>query len=167
MKMAIKRIQRFNGFSLVEVMVAILILLIAVMGTSGYRYYAALDARKADMQVTAARVALMLCESWKGLKGDGNYEPTNYFGSELQLVEIEDHYGTYTLPDGFTALGRYQATLNNLPCYITMCWKDVASELRALNIVVNWSQQAFYNQSYNSSDDISEKSFRLTTYIQT
>lgn len=66
--MSIGRIKHSKGFSLIEVMVAILILSIAVIGTSGYRYYTALDARKADMQATAARVALMLCESWGGLK---------------------------------------------------------------------------------------------------
>ncbi|MHC4395170.1 MAG: type IV pilus modification PilV family protein [Planctomycetota bacterium] len=167
--MSITRKKHSNGFSLVEVMIAILILSVAVIGASGYRYYAALDARKADMQMTASRVALMLCESWRGLNGDQNYDPTNYFGSELQLVAIEDHYGT-TSPGGFNMLGRYQATLNNLPCYITMSWADVASGLRALNVVVDWSQQTDPdNQSVimYGGDSLNKKTFKLTTYTQT
>jgi len=165
--MSIGQIKHSKGFSLIEVMVAILILSIAVIGTSGYRYYTALDARKADMQATAARVALMLCESWRGVKGDENYDPASHFGSELQITTIDDSDVTYVAPSGFTVLGYYQILLNNFPCHMTMSWQDVASGLRALNIIVTWPQQTFYNQSYVSSDDISEKSFRLTTYIQT
>jgi len=56
-----------RGMTLVETLVAITILLIALIGTSTFRYNAALDGRKADAQTTAARIALMFCESWKGI----------------------------------------------------------------------------------------------------
>lgn len=165
--MSVKRIKRSKGFSLVEVMVAILILSVAVIGASGYRYYAALDARKADMQMTAARLALMLCESWRGLKGDENYDPANHFGSDLQIVTIEQYSGTYVAPSGFNTLGTYRVTLNNLPCQMTMSWRDVASGLRALNVIVGWPQQTSSGQTYIfQSDNINEKSFVLTTYTQ-
>jgi len=165
--MSTGRIKHSKGFSLIEVMVAILILSVAVIGTSGYRYYTALDARKADMQATAARVALMLCESWRGVKGDENYDPTSHFGSELQITTIADSDIIYVAPNGFTALGYYQILLNNFPCHMTMSWQDVSSGLRALNVIVAWPQRASYNQSYVLSDDTSEKTFRLTTYVQT
>ena len=51
-------------------MVAVTILLIALIGTSTFRYAAALDGRRAGTQTTAARVALTLCESWRGVKGN-------------------------------------------------------------------------------------------------
>lgn len=165
--MSIGRIKHSKAFSLVEVMAAILILSVAVIGTSGYRYYTTLDARKADMQATAARVALMLCESWRGVKGDENYDPTTHFGYELQITTIDDSDIIYAAPNGFTALGYYQILLNDFPCHMTMSWQDVSSGLRALNVIVSWPQRASYSQSYVLSDDISEKTFRLTTYIQT
>jgi len=165
--MSTGQIKHSKGLSLIEVMVAILILSVAVIGTSGYRYYTALDARKADMHATAARVALMLCESWRGVKGDENYDPTIHFGYELQITTIADSDIIYAAPNGFTALGYYQILLNDFPCQMTMSWQDVSSGLRALNVIVAWPQRASYNQSYVLPDDISEKTFRLTTYVQT
>ena len=43
----------------------ITILLIALIGTSTFRYAAALDVRRADAHTTAARIALALGESWR------------------------------------------------------------------------------------------------------
>ena len=67
--MHIKRSKSTAAFTIVEIMEAMVILLIAMIGASGYRYYAALDARKAAMQATAARIGLLLCESWRGVEG--------------------------------------------------------------------------------------------------
>ena len=52
--------------TLIEIMVAILVLLIAALGTSGVRYHTELNVRKAEAQIAVARVRSLLCESWRG-----------------------------------------------------------------------------------------------------
>jgi type II secretory pathway pseudopilin PulG len=61
------------GLTLVEVMVAIVVVVIAVIGATGYQYHSVLDARKADVQITAARLSSMLLYDWKGSGGGSGY----------------------------------------------------------------------------------------------
>lgn len=58
-----------SGLTLIEIMVAIVVIIVGVLGAVMYRYGAALDARKADVHVGASRVALLILEGWKGAAG--------------------------------------------------------------------------------------------------
>ena len=145
-----------RGFSLVSVMIAIVIILAALVGTSNFRYFSTLDAKKAAAKITASRIGLMLCENWRGIGGVETYDPSTSLGSALTIT-------TSTGPakaDDFTLLGSYTVTVNGANYYITLSWKDVSTGLRALNIVVTWAQR---DQGTSSLDD-ADKSFRLTTY---
>ena len=144
------------GMSLVEIMVSIVVLLAAIIGTSNLRYYAALDARKAAARIAAARIALMLCESWRGVQGAETYDPAAHLGADLAVTESAGP----DKPEDFTLLGSYKVVLDGINYYTTLSWKDVSSGLRALNIVVSWAQR---DQGESSIDD-TDKSFRLTTY---
>lgn len=157
--MAVKHFQRFKGALLLEVMIAILLLSVAVLGAAGYRYYATLDARKSNLQVAAARTALLLCESWRGVEGTETYDPVAYFGSELTITY---DYGPVA-PGGFTTLGSYAVTLDGVNYYLTLSWKDVSAGLRALNVVVSWQQRP--SGEYDGYW-YADKSFKLTTYTQ-
>lgn len=156
--MAVKRAKSAAAFTLVEVMITVLILSVAVIGASSYRYYAALDARKAAVQATAARMGLTLCESWRGLGGTETFDPIAYFGSSLTISAI----GQSIEPDDatFTLLGGYTVVSEGVNYYAVLSWKDVSTELRALNIVVAWPQRG---QAASSIAD-ADKSFKLTTY---
>ncbi|MHC4629011.1 MAG: hypothetical protein ACYTDV_18685, partial [Planctomycetota bacterium] len=66
-----------SAVSLVEVMTAIAILFVAVVTTSQFRYYAAMDDRKADVQITAARLASMFLHGWKGTGGYSGFGKYN------------------------------------------------------------------------------------------
>jgi len=145
-----------RGFSLVSIMIAIAILLAALIGTSNFRYFSALDAQKATARITAARIGLMLCESWRGLGGVDTYDPATYFSSALTITQSAGP----DKPEDFTLLGSYTVTLNGANYYITLSWKDVSTGLRALNIVVAWAQREQGQSSLNDAD----KSFKLTTY---
>jgi hypothetical protein len=137
-------------------MIATVILIAALIGTSNFRYYVTMDAQKASAKITAARIGLMLCESWRGLKGTETYDPAAYFGSALTITP-----GTGPdKPVDFTLLGSYTITLNGANYYITLSWKDVSTGLRALNIVVTWAQREQRTSSLNDAD----KTFKLTTY---
>ena len=145
-----------RGFSLVSIMTAIVIILVALIGTSNFRYYTALDAQKAAEKINASRIGLMLCENWRGLGGAETYDPATYFGSDLIITQSAGP----AEPDDFTLLGSYTVTLNSANYYITLSWKDVSAGLRALNVIVAWTQRPQGVSSLNDAD----KSFKLTTY---
>ena len=170
--MTAKRLRFASAFSLVEVMLATLILSIAVIGASGYRYYAAMDARKAAMQGTAARIALLLSESWRGVNGSENYDPTAHL-SDLTIVQstesefsMSHSIAASAVSTGFTPLGLYMVSLNDVNYRVVMSWKDLSTGLRALNIVVAWplryKQTTDITASYTSWDVY--KLFKITTY---
>ncbi|OHB62836.1 MAG: hypothetical protein A2168_09565 [Planctomycetes bacterium RBG_13_50_24] len=151
-----------RGMSLVGTMVAVTILLIALIGTSSFRYNAALDGRKAKAQTTAARIALMLCESWGGINGDAAFNPTGLCGSNLSIVTLDANLDK---PLDFNLLGSYTVVLKtddsyNINYYATLSWKDVQPGLRALNVIVAWAQRDLGINGIAGAD----KSYRLTIY---
>jgi hypothetical protein len=144
-------------------MVAVVILLIALIGTSSFRYCAAMDARKADAQTMAARVALMLCESWRGINGDVTYDPVAHLGTNLDISQSATGPAK---PSDFTLLGSYVVDLDDVhdvTHYATLSWKDVQPRLRALNVTVAWAQRG---PDGNGNETV-DKSFRLTIYTAT
>lgn len=154
-----------RGASLVSTMVAVVILIIALIGTSSFRYSAALDGRKANAQTTAARIALMLCESWRGINGDVNFDPGQLGGSNLDISMLDADLDT---PLDFNLLGSYAIVLNtndsyNIEYYASLSWKDVQPGLRALNVVVAWAQQ---DRGVDGVQGV-DKTFSLTIYTQT
>ncbi len=151
-----RKIRCRRGFSLVSVMIAIVIILAALIGTSNFRYYSTLDAQKAAAKITAARIGLMLCENWRGIGGVETYDPATSLGSALTITASTGP----DKPEDFTLLGSYTITVNEAHYYITLSWKDVSTGLRALNIIVAWAQRTQGVSSLNDAD----KSFKLTTY---
>jgi prepilin-type N-terminal cleavage/methylation domain-containing protein len=173
------------GVSLIEVMIATVILAVAIIGASGYRYYTTVDARKSADKVTAARIALMLCESWRGAKGSLTFDPVVHFTPELKVIQIEGPSDT----GGFGAsswesalLGAYTVHLNGANYIAALRWKDVNTKLRTLSIEVSWNQRRSDSDytgnktCYQGGETLSSpetdystfatnKSFRLTTYI--
>ena len=145
-----------GGFSLIDVMVAAVVLAVAVVGTSSFRYHSSLDCRSAERHTAAARAALLLSESWRGTGGDEAYDPVSYLSSE---VAIEAGDGP-DAPDGYTALGSYEVTVNGTVCYTTLAWKDGDDGLRELNVQLMWSQRGQGDEGIGEAD----KSFALTTY---
>ena len=151
-----RKIRCRSGFSLVSIMIAITILIAALIGTSNFRYYSALDAKKATAKITASRIGLMLCENWRGLGGIETYDPVEYLSPDLTITTSTGP----TKPADFTLLGSYTVTVNNDNFFVTLSWKDVSTGLRALNIIVSWAQRVQGTSTLNDAD----KSFRLTTY---
>ena len=152
------------GVTLIEVMVVTVILTISVLGASGYRYYSVLDARKAAKQNSGARVALLLCENWRG-RGTARtttYDPTSHLGSDMTITASS--LGP-AAPAGFTLLGRYEIGVNGARYWATLAWKDEAGlpGLRTLNVVVAWAQGR--EDSTNAGTPVMDKTFRLTTYM--
>jgi Tfp pilus assembly protein PilV len=143
---------------LIEIMLAIAILAIAVVGASSYRYYSTLDARRADMRSTSARIGMLLCENWRGLNGDATYDPVARLGSQLDISEVS--LGGSLSYAGFTPLQTYVVVVDDINYYVALSWRDVNAGLRALNVVVAWAQRDQGSASVYDAD----KTFKLTTY---
>jgi len=156
--MTVKKLKSTDGFTLVEIMTAIVILSVVIIGTSGYRYYAALDARKAEMQTAASRIGVLLCESWRGVKGTTTYNPVTQF-SPLLAISVNTQFPASGYKDvSFTLLGIYNVSMNNTNYCAILSWKDITTGLRALNIVIVWPLQNGYLQGNGYGP------FELTTY---
>ncbi|MHC4477500.1 MAG: hypothetical protein ACYTEL_17775 [Planctomycetota bacterium] len=153
-----KRLRRLKAMTLIEVMEAILVLAIAILGACGYRYHSALDAKRADMNATAARIGMLMCESWRGAAGSGTYDPVAELGSELTIssMSLSAQFGA----SGFTTLGGYLVTVEGINYYAALAYSDVNSGLRALNVIVGWAQR---DEGAATPAD-ADKLFKLTTY---
>jgi len=160
--MAVKQLKCGRGFTLVEVMVATVVLLVAVLGASLFRYQAVFGVRKADLRTTAARTALMLCESWRGTNEPNSFDPMQLASGDANCVlAIESSYVSLEVPSGFTVLGIYSIIINDVDYCAVLSWKDVSSGLRALNVIVGWNQRDTGTGDYMYPD----KLFKLTTYV--
>ena len=157
-----------SGSTLISSLIAVAIILIALIGTSNFRYYTALDSRRATAQTEAARIALLLCESWRGIQGELSYDPIPVISSDLMIANSEGPEA----PDGFTALGSYLIQLGSnlqedneyhISYYTTLSWQDIQPGLRALNVNVAWAQRDLSVGGFDSAD----KSFTLTIYTIT
>jgi len=146
-----------SGISLIETMNAIAILSITLIGVSGYRYCSMLDARKADAYIASARIGYLLSESWRGMQGYEAYDPVAHLGAGMTITASEGP----DAPGGYTVLGSYEIVLNDITFYATLSWKDLSSNLRALNTILVWAQRTHEQHSIDDSD----KSFELTTYV--
>jgi len=164
--MALNRAKSRAAITLVEVMVTVVIVALAVLGASGYRYYLALDARKAALERTGVRVALLLSESWRGQGFDliPTYDPTVCSASDVKIA------ASVTGPDyplGFTPLGRYEVVVNgDYRYWASLSWKDYegGTGLRVLNTVVAWFPRSVGAEVRGVGLD-GAKSFKLTTYV--
>jgi len=176
----VKRVKSAAAFTLVEIMLSVAVLLVAVIGASGYRCYAGLDARKAKTHITAARIALLLSESWRGVKGSETYDPVLHLSPDLSITAntmYQFDSTSYVIigsaaAEGFTPLGIYTVVSNNANdvYYATLSYKDVSTGLRALNVVVAWPQAGqrapTTSVSKTTGATVGYKLFKLTTYTE-
>ena len=156
---AFKAQRRFRrGFSIIEAIVAMLVVAIAVIGTISLRYQSSIDAKKAEVAMPASRLALMMVETWRGFAGSETFDPVNSLNSDITI----ENNGGPTAPGGFTLLGTYKVQLNNVEYYTALSYKDINADLRALNVQVEWEQKGAEQATANESD----KSFALTVYVE-
>ncbi len=113
-----------SGLTLIEVMVAITVIVIGVLGAMMYRYHSALDARKADIKIGAARVGLLLLEDWKGRHGITL--PSDIVETDLNVTGSGGNY-TVTLGGGTGAT--YNAILTTTPDSLDGSMKELRVEV--------------------------------------
>ncbi len=123
---------------MVEIAIFVVVLTIAVIGASGYRYFSTLSIRKSDTEITAGRTATLLVESWKGVRGISTYDPLTDTGLGLTISAASDDL-TPEPPVSFNSLGTYRVNEDNQDYYVTLSYYDVDSRLRVLNARLAWT----------------------------
>jgi prepilin-type N-terminal cleavage/methylation domain-containing protein len=123
-----------DGFTLVEVMVSVAIIVIVAMGTLSYQYQTVKHSRSAEAQVTAAYLGQLLLEDWKSTFGDAGYDATS-----LGLGFVIP-----TAPE----TGNYKITLDNQTFYLQKAQQLVnipnnpdlvaGITLQELSVTVRW-----------------------------
>ena len=148
--------KRRRGLTLIEIIVAMVVMIVAIIGAMGYRYYSILDARKARVKITGARVGSMFLESWKGTGGrsapEDAFDPQDFdFGSKLIVSGSTGK--ALGIPGGFTPFGAYAVSTDGSNYYAALSYiDDAATNLRTLNIAVAWPQK--YPSGAFSSEDL-------------
>jgi hypothetical protein len=144
-----------RALTIVEAMIAAVVLVIAVIGTSVFRYQSALGARHTDLYTTGVRMTLLLCEGWAGADGNNTYNPVSTFRPELDIISR----AAIGAPTGFTELGSYQIIVDGVSFYATLSYKNMGSGLKSLHVVVRWDPS-------NRGLTAAKQSFQLTTYAK-
>jgi len=150
---------RRDGFTLVEVMVSVAIIIIVALGTLSFQYQSVKLNRSSEAQVTATRLSQLLLEDWKSTGGNPGYDATS-----LGLGFFDP-----TPP----ATGSYIITLDNQTFYIQMAQElaPVSSgsnpdtvagvTLQQLSVTVSWRKDY-------SSDAVgdSDPTLTFTTFVR-
>jgi len=140
-----------RGFTLLELVVASLILSIVSIGAIGYQYHARRMALRANAQITAARTARMILDNWKKTGGDENFDLES-----LQMGFVKNK-----------KRNDYKVTIEDLQMRVALNWKDIEQDemamvtLRQIEAVIQWRSD--YQQ-----DDVrdNDPSYIISTYVR-
>jgi prepilin-type N-terminal cleavage/methylation domain-containing protein len=142
---------RNHGVTLIELVVAILIISIVSVGAINYQYFGTRMAQRADAEITATRTARLILDNWKKKGGDENFDLI-----DLDMGFTQPNHETY-----------YRITVNQLPLTVTLNWQDIEVNadagvgLRQLQVTIQWRQD--YREGDVSNTD---PSYITTTYVR-
>ncbi len=149
--------RRSSGLTILEVMISAAIVLLVVLGTASVRYHTVINARKAEMQLRAARLGSTLCESWRGVDGSKGFDPVAATAPVTKLTSVSQGPAADA---AYTVLGHYYHKGEDVNYYLTLAWQDVSSGLRLLNVQIAWDQR---DEGKATFADVN-KTLSLTTY---
>lgn len=133
-----------SAFSLIEVLVTIVLLLIVATGIWRFRYEATLHAERAQQITAAGRVANLICQSWKAVNGVNTYNPTQCnFDSSIVLAATSTTSLTTNNLNGFTSLGQWTVQTPDAPYAAALFYQDDISVpgLRTLRVLLEWKDR--------------------------
>jgi hypothetical protein len=175
MIMTVKRPKFASAVTLIEVMLAMTILVIAALGALSYQYYAAAHARIARAQITGVRTAQLLLEDWKSTGGSEEYDLAVLglgFSSRLFIPSQWSHGHGQGMGNPLRN-SAYAIVVDGLPMLVTLRWEDVAEDtiaeikLRQLAVIVRFGEiDAHGNLTFPESYLENISSLVLTTYVR-
>lgn len=131
---------RRAGFTLLELLIAAVVLGALSVGALGYQYHSMRDARRAEAQAAATQIAKTLLDHWKGLDAATDYNPTVVFADTLTISPAQTGPGpARTGGTTFTTLGHYRVALDATVFQVTCSYTNPTSAgPRLLNVAVAW-----------------------------
>lgn len=158
-KCKMKLPKRNTGLTLVEILIAMTLILVVVIGAMSFRYHAVMDAREADARITAARVGSMLLNAWVARVGDTSFDPVAEFNPGIPILVSAS--GTSS-PADYTELNKYHIYCDEVNYYATLSHKStISGQAGALTITINWMND------YREWDASAVKqSISMTTYVR-
>jgi len=164
--------------TLVEIMVAMVILTIVALGALGYQYHAAEHAQIAKVEIIATRTAQLLLEDWKSGGGSEDYDPATldlgFTSTSFAPPDFSQGVGT-----GMPLNNRvYVIIVDDFPMLVLLTWEDVAHDpvaevtLRQLSVTAKWGQRVGKSQDAKVvTQQQAERIFQgpsliLTTYVR-
>lgn len=141
-----KRPKFAAAVTLIEIMVAMVVLAIATLGALSYQYHAARHARIARAQIAATRAAQLLLEDWKSTGGSKEYNPTILAVGFSSPLPIPTKWTSMSSLLWAEPLNRavYPITVDEIPMLAVLRWKDVAYDstaevrLRQLDVTIRF-----------------------------
>lgn len=124
-----------TGFSLVDAIVASVILFIIVLGALQYRYHAVLEIRKAKAYLKAVEIAEIFCNGWRGVCGSDTYDPITALSD---IMDISYGYDWNPPDDEYYLFDCYDITLDDMTMTATLSYKDLDDGLRELNVSISY-----------------------------
>jgi len=172
--MTVKRGKFAAAVTLIEVMVATAILVIATTGALSYQYHAARDAQIARAQIAATRTAQLLLEDWKSTGGSREYNPATLGLGFSSALSIPSHFSQgqggglgSPLHEAINAI-----TVDDVPMLVMLTWQDVTQDdqaqvkLRQLAVIVEFGTASKEEETEISKRLEYIKPVILTTYVR-
>lgn len=143
-----------HGFTLVECMVVILILTITFSGIMSFRYFAVLNAERAETQLLAARAAVVVSEAWRAQKGADDFDPTEQSFDDHFLIQPGGASAfSGAAEPGYIHLGNYQVQIEGRQFRASLMYENSAdvTNVRILHVVLAWRDGKQLQQSFHLS----------------
>ncbi|MFC1737777.1 prepilin-type N-terminal cleavage/methylation domain-containing protein [Planctomycetota bacterium] len=158
--MLIRRPKFSSALTLIEVMVAMVVLAIASLGALRYQYYAAKQARLASIQMASTHIGHLLLEDWKSTGGSEEYAengPINLGLGFTKAVDIPNISYSEGMPGNMT---EYSISVDDIPMLAILGWGNVAFDAAAqvtLRQLVVRIYGGVVNQDLNEGEIVSEQ----------
>jgi Tfp pilus assembly protein PilV len=147
------------GLTLVEIMIAMVIILVVIVGAMKFRYSAVMDAREADSRITASRLGAMLLNAWVARVGSTSYDIVAEFNPGIPIVLSTSGPD---VPADFTELNKYHIICDNVNYYATLSHQPTSSgQAGKLTITLNWQ-----NDYGLWSESAVKQSINMTTHVR-
>ena len=167
--MGLKRAKYRSAMTLVEVMVATAILVVAVVGSLSYEYYAFKNTQIASAQITATRTAQLLLEDWMSTGGSEDYDPATLGLGFSSVLDIPSDFSQVDGMGNPLNNGVYAITVDEIPMLAMLTRMDIDYDavaqitLRQLGVIVEFGT-ASEEQNPDWAKNI--RPVVLTTYVR-
>ncbi len=137
--------RRTCGISLIEVMIAMVVMCVASMGVLSYEYHGARQMRVARAKASAVRIGYLLLEEWKAnggsvhyARGTGPYSPENL---DMDLVHNKGDKQK-RINGVLTNIFEYETIIEGTPMKIELSRPVSYYRLIPLTAVMTWEKQS-------------------------